>query len=81
MNKFYRTENNNNEEDPNNFYHCNTNSFYRLFQEYDDSSSVLIIDHVEEATLDNIDDVQNKKAIIIAGLDEPTVEYININDI
>ena len=83
VNKFYRNENNNDEEDPNNFYHCNTDSMHRLFQEDDYSSSVVIIDYdyVEEATLENINDVENKKAIIIAGIDEPTEEYININDI
>ena len=81
VNKFYRNENNNDEEHPNNFYHCNTDSMHRLFQEDGSSSSVVIIDYVEEATLENINDVQNKKTIIIAGIDEPTEEYININDI
>ena len=80
VNKFYHSTNNNDEEHPNEFYQCDIDSIHRLFQQDDYSSCVVIVHDVEETTLNNIDNLQNKKVMIVAGIDIPMEEYINVEN-
>ena len=75
INKFY--ESNFNEDDPNTFYQCDSSSVHQLFNQNDDyTSSVAVINDNEEATLQDIDDIQSKKVIIVSGTDAPAEENL-----
>ena len=87
VNQFYKGDLYNYDyDDASSYYECDSETICNLFNQDDYSSSIAILDELDEETFNNIDSVITKKAIIIVGndttIDEDLIdEYIRIGSI